>query len=85
MGVLPTKWNFGEVNSWWLLSLKIGGARGDWSRMATAVLLTRGGSSHHGVCWVTKFGIINHKLCISKRREYGLIKDRLRSAVWNLS
>ena len=78
MGVLPTEWNFGEVNGWWLLSLKTGGARGDWSRMAAAVLLMRGGSSHRGVYWVTKFGIINHKLCISKRMEYGLVKGWLR-------
>ena len=36
--------------------METGGARGDWSRMAAAVLLTRGGSTHRGVYWVTKFG-----------------------------
>ena len=46
-------------NSWWLLSLETGGARGDWGRMAAAVLLTRGGSTHRGVYWVTKFGNLN--------------------------
>ena len=43
-------------NSWWLLSLETGGARGDWGRMAAAVLLTRKGSTRRGDYWVTKFG-----------------------------
>ena len=46
----------GTLESWWLLSLETGGARGDWGRMAAAVLLTRRGSTHRGDYWVTKFG-----------------------------
>ena len=48
--------NFGEVNSWRLLALETRGARGHWDRITAAVLLTRGGSTHRGVYWVTKFG-----------------------------